>query len=99
MRFLLACTLFSCCVIHLVGADTSPPGLVYNLTSGNYEATQVNILGKSIHKLIGVPYARVPLAFQKSILLNDTPSADRVLQKADEWPGMCIQTMLFNFEM
>ena len=98
MRFLLACLLLSC-IIHLVSADTPMPGHIYNLTSGNYEATQINILNKSIHKLIGIPYAKVPLAFQKSILLNDTPSGDRVLQKANEWPGMCIQTMLFNFEM
>lgn len=72
----------------------------YILSSGTYRAETVEILNKTVHKLTGVPYANTPLAFKKSEFLKWSHSLNITDRgKSVKWPGMCIQTLLFDFEL
>ncbi len=68
----------------------------YHLTSGTYKAQTVEVFEKKIHKLIGLPYAQTPQIFRKSQLFNATTNTTKETKK---WPDMCVQILLFNFNM
>lgn len=55
----------------------------YNLTSGLFKPIQVSLLNRQVDKLIGIPYAQIPNAFEKSHLFN---SPSRQLLTAEKWP-------------
>jgi hypothetical protein len=75
--------------------------LLYNLTSGVFYAEEVTLSSERVHKLVGVPYARVHSAFGRPIPLepiSDSKSADssRLLQLNNSWPPVCLQAVMFN---
>lgn len=91
---LIKCLLIS----YLTGVIICKSSILYNLTSGTYEAIEVKLSDtKTVHRLMNIPYAaRTPNTFNKAhALLNRTD--DRVHQ-ADQWPSMCVQTRIFNAE-
>lgn len=69
----------------------------YHLTSGIYEANVVEVLDTIVHKIMAVPYAPAPGAFQKSTVLQNVTNSD--VKKANRLPSVCAQTILFNFDM
>ena len=73
-----------------------PEDKVYNLSSGLYEAEEVTLFDRKVHKLIGIPYADTPRAFEKSQvkIVND----DVQLQKANKWSKLCIQPSLYTIQ-
>lgn len=71
----------------------------YNLTSGRYEAIQVNLFNNSntIHRLMSIPYAYTPNLFEKSELISaNNYSINHQAEKMNKWPSMCVQTRLFS---
>ena len=60
-------------------------GRLYNLTSGVFKAVETRIYNQTVHKLIGVPYARRPNAFERSEPFLSKPRATGI-QNADTWP-------------
>ncbi len=69
---------------------------IYHLTSGSYKAETYEIFNRTIHKLTGLSYAQTPQIFQKSQLFNLTSNTTSDSKK---WPNMCVQVLLFNFNM
>lgn len=77
--------------------DCYPDSASYYLTSGTYQAETVDIFDKQVHKITGIPYADVPLMFHKSVVIKNRSNSTSY--EGSKWPGMCVQTLLFNFEM
>jgi len=80
-----------------ITASSSPNKDTYQLSSGIYQADTIHLLDAIVHKVTAVPYAMTPKTFRKSTILQNVTDSD--VKKGDKWPGMCVQTMLFNFEM
>jgi carboxylesterase type B len=68
---------------------------IFNLTSGSYQSVKVNVLNKSIYKLVSVPYAKVPYTFENSVELKNSNGRSRL---ANKWSGLCVQPILFNYQ-
>ncbi len=65
------------------------------LTSGTYTPLDVNVLGKPVLKLIGIPYARLHSAFHAPAELRaDSWPAGSSHQ--NQWPAICIQPFIFQ---
>ena len=54
---------------------------------------------KFVHKLLGVPYASKPAAFEKPLDLNITDFERETVRNADKWPPVCVQTLLFGYQL
>jgi carboxylesterase type B len=68
---------------------------IYNLTSGRYKPVKINVLNKTIYKLISVPYANIPYTFNNSVELNVN---DNLSRNANKWSPLCVQPILFNYQ-
>ncbi|CAF0867929.1 unnamed protein product [Brachionus calyciflorus] len=66
---------------------------LYNLTSGVYLPKKVEIMNKVIDQLLGVPYADIPLPFQKSTKYSKYSNLTRI---ADKWGPFCYQPIIFQ---
>lgn len=66
---------------------------LYNLTSGVFLPNKVNILKRTVDQLLGIPYADIPLPFQKSIEFSRRPNSTR---QADKWSPWCYQPFIFH---
>jgi len=77
-------------------SDAVSESHIYNLTSGLYEAVEVKVLGKQVHKLLGIPYANIPDTFGSSSLYNQSNMS---IKKANKFGPVCVQPVLFNHNM
>jgi hypothetical protein len=63
--------------VQLIFCSANDKPYIYNLTSGLYEAEEVNVLGKPVHKLLGIPYANMPDSFESTSLYNQTNKTNK----------------------
>jgi hypothetical protein len=88
--------IISLALIKQSGGVEATPLAPIRLTSGTYTPVEANILGKSVLKLHGVPYAHLRSSFQAP----DSGQSKKNLkneQQQQPWPPfMCIQPMIFQ---
>ena len=82
--------------VQLIFCSANDKPYIYNLTSGLYEAEEVKVLGKPVHKLLGIPYANIPDSFESTSLYNQT---NKTIKKANKFGPVCVQPVLFNHNM
>lgn len=86
-------SIFFILLAYLIWLIETADAQTYNLTSGFFKPNKVTILNRTVDQLIGIPYADIPLPFQKSAEISRHSNLTR---QADKWSPWCYQPYIFH---